>query len=103
MPQAWTSSPPLTLPARFCSVPEAFGGRLGGAISSKMHGKPAFAKCAAMRAPIVPAPSTTAFSIRRLIVILFRVGQVTKPAFHGQTRCPGASARIKIEQDAGRQ
>ena len=27
-------------------------------MSSKTHGSPAFAKCAAMRAPIVPAPST---------------------------------------------
>ena len=33
---------------------------------------PAFAKCAAMRAPIVPAPNTTAFSIRRFMGSLFQ-------------------------------
>ena len=44
----------------------------GGTMSSKTHGSPAFAKCAAMRAPIVPAPSTTAFSIRRFIGSLFQ-------------------------------
>src|SRR6266571_3232047 len=40
-------------------------------ISSKMHGSPAFAKCAAIREPIVPAPSTTAFSMRRFMARLF--------------------------------
>ena len=34
-----------------------------GTMSSRRHGRPAFAKCAAMRAPIVPAPRTTAFCI----------------------------------------
>jgi hypothetical protein len=36
-------------------------------MSSKTHGSPAFAKCAAIREPIVPAPSTTAFSMRRFM------------------------------------
>jgi hypothetical protein len=40
-------------------------------MSSKMQGSPAFAKCAAIREPIVPAPSTTAFSMRRFIVGLY--------------------------------
>src|SRR5260370_41808361 len=40
-------------------------------MSSKMHGRPAFAKCAAIREPIVPAPSTTAFSMRRFMARLF--------------------------------
>ena len=34
------------------------------------QGKPAFAKCAAIRAPIVPAPNTTAFSMRRFMTRL---------------------------------
>jgi hypothetical protein len=41
-------------------------------MSSKMHGNPALAKCAAIREPIVPAPSTAAFSIRRFMVCLFQ-------------------------------
>jgi hypothetical protein len=36
-----------------------------------MHGSPAFAKCAAIREPIVPAPSTNAFSMRRFMARLF--------------------------------
>src|SRR5439155_22431195 len=43
------------------------GGKFGGTISSKMQGSPAFAKCAAIREPMVPAPNTTAFSIRRFM------------------------------------
>jgi len=43
----------------------ASAGKFGGTMSSKMQGSPAFAKCAAIREPMVPAPSTTAFSMRR--------------------------------------
>src|SRR6267143_1021660 len=64
------SSPARTILLR--SAPGASAGKFGGTISSKMHGSPAFAKCAAMREPIVPAPSTTAFSIRRFMDALFR-------------------------------
>ena len=63
------SSPARTILAR--SAGGASEGKFGGKISSKTHGKPAFAKCAAIREPIVPAPSTTAFSIRRPITRLF--------------------------------
>src|SRR5882724_8347423 len=62
-------------PARTILLRSAAGapaGKFGGTISSKMHGRPAFAKCAAIREPIVPAPSTTAFSIRRFMESLFR-------------------------------
>ncbi len=41
-------------------------------MSSKTHGRPAFAKCAAILEPMVPAPSTAAFSIRRLMRSLSR-------------------------------
>src|SRR5439155_5852814 len=71
----------------------ASAGRFGGTMSSRMHGKPAFAKWAAIREPIVPAPNTTAFSMRRFMACLFTgftrpyssMGQVTKPACAGQT------------------
>ena len=43
------------------------GRKSRGMMSSRMQGMPAFARCAAMRAPIVPAPSTAAFSILRFI------------------------------------
>jgi len=39
----------------------------GEAISSKMHDTPAFARCAAIREPIVPAPNTATLSMRRFI------------------------------------
>src|SRR5882724_3762368 len=61
-------------PARTILLRSAAGvpaGKFGGTISSKMHGRPAFAKCAAIREPIVPAPSTTAFSMRRFMARLF--------------------------------
>src|SRR5258705_5474456 len=48
----------------------ASAGKFGGTMSSKMQGSPAFAKCAAIREPMVPAPSTTAFSMRRFIARL---------------------------------
>jgi len=54
-------------PARTILLRSAAGapaGKFGGTMSSKMHGNPALAKCAAIREPIVPAPSTTAFSMR---------------------------------------
>ena len=63
------SSPARTILLR--SAEGASGGIFGGAISSKTQGRPAFAKCAAIREPIVPAPSTTAFSMRRSIISLF--------------------------------
>src|SRR5271167_136161 len=44
----------------------------GGTMSSRMHGRPALAKCAAIREPMVPAPNTAAFSIRRFMACLFR-------------------------------
>src|SRR5713226_6296565 len=76
------SSPARTILLR--SAAAALAGRFGGTISSKMHGSPAFAKCAAIREPIVPAPNTIAFSMRRFIARLFygiyTEGQVTKPA-----------------------
>jgi len=50
----------------------ASAGKPGGMMSSKMHGSPAFAKCAAMREPIVPAPRTNAFSMRCSITGLYR-------------------------------
>jgi len=59
------SSPARTILLR--SAGGASAAKFGGTISSKMHGKPALAKCAAMREPIVPAPSTTAFSMRRFM------------------------------------
>jgi hypothetical protein len=55
------SSPARTTLLR--SATGASAGKLGGTMSSKIHGSPAFAKCAAIREPIVPAPSTTAFSM----------------------------------------
>ncbi len=64
------SSPARTILLR--SADGASAGKFGGTRSSKMHGSPAFAKCAAMREPMVPAPSTTAFSIRRFMEALFR-------------------------------
>ena len=48
---------------RFRSEASAPGLRSGGTISSSTQGRPALAKCAAMRAPMVPAPKTTAFWI----------------------------------------
>src|SRR5229473_2193466 len=64
------SSPARTILLR--SPAGASAGKFGGTISSKTQGSPALAKCAAMREPIVPAPSTTAFSIRRFMDALFR-------------------------------
>ena len=55
---------------RFLSDVGASGFRSGGTISSSTHGRPAFAKCAAMRAPIVPAPNTTAFCMASFIAAL---------------------------------
>ena len=63
------SNPARTILLR--SPAGASTGKLGGTMSSKMHGSPAFAKCAAIREPIVPAPSTTAFSMRRFMARLF--------------------------------
>src|SRR5216683_5386401 len=63
------SNPARTILLR--SPAGALAGKFGGTMSSKMHGSPAFAKCAAIREPIVPAPSTTAFSMRRFIARLF--------------------------------
>src|SRR2546429_1188651 len=62
-------SPARTILLR--SAGGASAGKLAGTISSKTHGSPAFAKCAAIREPIVPAPSTTAFSMRLSIASLF--------------------------------
>src|SRR5947209_7253622 len=62
-------SPARTILLR--SAGGASAGKLAGTISSKTHGSPAFAKCAAIREPIVPAPSTTAFSMRLSIISLF--------------------------------
>jgi hypothetical protein len=39
----------------------ASGFKSGGTMSSNTQGSPALAKCAAMRAPMVPAPRTAAF------------------------------------------
>src|SRR5208337_1133296 len=44
--------------------PSAPGGAFGGTISSSNEGTPALAKCAAIRAPIVPAPRTATLWIR---------------------------------------
>src|SRR5713226_2043251 len=63
------SNPARTILLR--SPAGASADKIGGTISSKMHGSPAFAKCAAIREPIVPAPSTTAFSMRRFMTRLF--------------------------------
>src|SRR5437879_7789102 len=63
------SNPVRTILLR--SAAGALAGKLGGTMSSKMHGSPAFAKCAAIREPIVPAPNTTAFSMRRFMACLF--------------------------------
>src|SRR6266567_7882263 len=63
------SSPARTILLR--SAGGASADKLAGTISSKTHGSPAFAKCAAIREPIVPAPSTTAFSMRRFMARLF--------------------------------
>src|SRR5207302_10168063 len=63
------SSPARTILLR--SAGGASADKLAGTISSKTHGSPAFAKCAAIREPIVPAPSTTAFSMRLSIASLF--------------------------------
>src|SRR6266478_5303503 len=64
------SSPARTILLR--SVAGASAGKFDGTISNKTHGSPALAKCAAIREPIVPAPSTTAFSMRRFMESLFR-------------------------------
>ncbi len=63
------SNPARTILLR--SPAGASAAKFGGTISNKMHGSPAFAKCAAIREPIVPAPSTTAFSMRRFMARLF--------------------------------
>src|SRR5260370_36643302 len=63
------SNPARTILLR--SPTGASAGKFGGTMSNKMHGRPAFAKCAAIREPIVPAPSTTAFSMRRFMARLF--------------------------------
>src|SRR5260370_39330374 len=64
------SSPARTILLR--SAAGASAGKFGATMSSKMQGSPALAKCAAMREPIVPAPRTTAFSIRCFMDALFR-------------------------------
>src|SRR5436309_13633862 len=63
------SSPARTILLR--SAGGASADKLAGTISSKTHGSPAFAKCAAIREPIVPAPTTTASSMRLSIASLF--------------------------------
>src|SRR5271163_2996160 len=92
------SSPARTILLR--SPAGAPGFRSGGTISNKMHGSPALAKCAAIREPMVPAPNTAAFSIRRFMAYLFRAllnfetsGQVTKPLSPGQTNYGPAARR----------
>src|SRR5690606_35692466 len=50
----------------------SFGKSSVGAISSKRTGIPAFAKCASIAAPIVPAPTTAAFLMIILLSIVFR-------------------------------
>src|SRR2546429_6472760 len=62
-------SPARTILLR--SAGGASAGKLAGTISRETHGSPAFAKCAAIREPIVPAPSTPAFSMRLSIASLF--------------------------------
>src|SRR6267378_467936 len=87
-------------PARtilFRSDAAASTGKFGGAISSKMHGSPALAKCAAMREPIVPAPKTIAFSIRRFMEALFgksdgRTGYKTSIPRSNQMPTPSPSS-----------
>src|SRR2546425_13270096 len=78
------SSPARTM--RLRSLAGAPGGRSGGTMSSRTHGRPALAKCAAIRAPIVPAPRTTAFSMRRFMQEFSSAGQGTKPVSSGQTK-----------------
>ena len=54
--------------------PRAFSSacELGGTISSSAHQTPALATCAAIRAPMVPAPKTTTFSMDRFIMAVIR-------------------------------
>src|SRR5205814_8652484 len=94
---------------RFRSDAGASGFRSGGTISSSTHGKPAFAKCAAMRAPIVPAPKTTAFCMARFIrrpsfpnlyAAVQTLGKVTKPPKRGQTFCSERFLQLKIGRHA---
>src|SRR5262249_13826188 len=58
------------------SEAEAFAGKFGGTISSRTTGRPALAKCAAIREPMVPAPSTTAFSMRCLMATFSEIWKV---------------------------
>ena len=66
---------------------------------SRKQGMPAFARCAAIRAPIVPAPSTTAFSIRCFISPRqlqnpkLRL-QSRKPRVNPKTPAPGKCATV---------
>src|SRR5260370_29757018 len=83
------SNPARTILLR--SAAGALAGKLGSTISSKMHGSPAFAKCAAIREPIVPAPSTTAFSMRRFIVDLYA-------KFRRKDRLQNQHAAVKRER-----
>ena len=55
--------------------PRAFSSALGsgGTISSSAHQTPALAICAAIRAPMVPAPRTTTFSMDRFIMVPVQV------------------------------
>jgi hypothetical protein len=84
------SSPARTILLRSAASPAL---NPGGTISRSSTGTPAFAKCAAIRAPMVPAPNTTAFSIRLFMnwlkdSPLYRActdGQVTKPTYTGQS------------------
>src|SRR5215831_104409 len=81
----------------------ASGARFGGTMSNSMQGKPALAKCAAIRAPIVPAPRTAALSIRRFMTDLYskqmdgRTGYKTGIARSNQA----AAADIALEWDKG--
>jgi len=58
----------------------------GGTISSRKQGMPAFARCAAMRAPIVPAPITAVFSIRFFVIVFHQRHIVTRLLLTGQQR-----------------
>src|SRR6267143_4080587 len=59
------SSPARTILLRSAGAPSF------GTMSSSRQGRPALAKCAAMRAPMVPAPRTAAFWTERVMRDLF--------------------------------
>ncbi len=96
------SNPARTILLR--SPAGASAGKLGGIISSRMHGNPVFAKCAAIREPMVPAPSTTAFSMRRFMTCLFLrdlrgsalfAGTGYKTGMRGSNRRPTCGDRLR--------